>query len=254
MNDYLATYWLINGKAYPDTAPISCAGRRPGVLLRYLNAGYDNTSMSLLGMHQRVLARDAHLLNNPFLAAAETIPAGATEDAIATIPSRRRRARTGSRSSTATCTSPTAHRTDPPRHLLRAGGMTDLHPPMSRRIRRLGGAVAAPTGPRKARLLGALSAPGSSLPACSLPVLSGSGRDGGCRRAGAGARAAGRRRGRTGAPRAASGSRSSRSAATAAWSIFASWQSIPTRRRSFTSRHTRPRWSTRRAARSSTIC
>ena len=85
MNDYLATYWLINGKAYPDTAAITAtAGQR--VLLRYLNAGYDNTSMPLLGMHERVLARDARLLDNPFDAAAETIPAGGTEDAIATVP------------------------------------------------------------------------------------------------------------------------------------------------------------------------
>ena len=37
-------------------------------------------------MHERVLARDARLLNNPFDADAETIPAGATEDAIATVP------------------------------------------------------------------------------------------------------------------------------------------------------------------------
>jgi hypothetical protein len=37
-------------------------------------------------MHQRVMARDAGLLNNPFLANAETIAAGATEDAIATVP------------------------------------------------------------------------------------------------------------------------------------------------------------------------
>ena len=43
MYDYLATYWLINGKAYPDTAPITAtAGQR--VLLRYVNAGYDNTT------------------------------------------------------------------------------------------------------------------------------------------------------------------------------------------------------------------
>jgi hypothetical protein len=56
------------------------------VLLRYVNAGYDNTSMALLGAHERVLARDAHLLNNPFDADAETVPAGATEDTIATIP------------------------------------------------------------------------------------------------------------------------------------------------------------------------
>jgi FtsP/CotA-like multicopper oxidase with cupredoxin domain len=86
MNDYLATYWLIEGKAYPDTAAVTAAaGQR--VLLRYLNAGYDNSSMSLLGMHQRVLARDAALLANPFLAATETIPAGGTEDAIAVVPS-----------------------------------------------------------------------------------------------------------------------------------------------------------------------
>lgn len=86
LNDYLATYWLINGKAYPDTAPIAAAaGQR--VILRYLNAGYDNTSMMLLGMHQRVVARDAYLRTNPFDADAETIPAGGTEDAIATVPS-----------------------------------------------------------------------------------------------------------------------------------------------------------------------
>jgi len=83
---YRATYWLINGKAYPETAPITAsAGQR--VLLRYLNAGYDNTTMLLLGMHERVVARDARLLNNPLDANAETIPAGATEDAIATVPS-----------------------------------------------------------------------------------------------------------------------------------------------------------------------
>ena len=86
MNDYLATYWLINGKAFPDTTPIAAsAGQK--VLLRYVNAGYDNTSMALLGMHERVIARDAYLLNNPFLADAETIPAGGTEDTIATVPS-----------------------------------------------------------------------------------------------------------------------------------------------------------------------
>ena len=86
LNDYLATYWLVNGTARPDTPPITAtAGQR--LLLRYLNAGFDNTSMMLLGMHERVVARDAYLLNNPFDADTETIPAGGTEDAIATIPS-----------------------------------------------------------------------------------------------------------------------------------------------------------------------
>ncbi|HEX6674288.1 MAG TPA: multicopper oxidase domain-containing protein [Actinomycetes bacterium] len=86
LHNYRATSWLINGTAYPDTPPITAsAGQR--VLLRYVNAGFDNTSMLLLGMHERVLARAARLLNNPFDAAAETIPAGGTEDAIATVPS-----------------------------------------------------------------------------------------------------------------------------------------------------------------------
>jgi len=85
MHGYRATYWLINGKAYPDTTGITAAaGQR--VLLRYLNAGYDNTSMMLLGMHENVVAKDAWPLNNAYDATADTIPAGATEDAIATVP------------------------------------------------------------------------------------------------------------------------------------------------------------------------
>jgi FtsP/CotA-like multicopper oxidase with cupredoxin domain len=85
LTGYLATYWLINGKAYPDTAPIAAAaGQR--LLIRYMNAGYDNTTMSLLGMHEHVIARDARLLGNPFDADAENLPAGSTEDTIATVP------------------------------------------------------------------------------------------------------------------------------------------------------------------------
>ena len=64
MHAYRATYWLINGQAYPDTARITAtAGQR--VLLRYVNTGYDNTTMLLLGMHERVLARDARPLQPP---------------------------------------------------------------------------------------------------------------------------------------------------------------------------------------------
>lgn len=85
MYTYRATYWLINGKAYPDTSAITAAAGSK-VLLRYLNAGYDNTTMMLLGMHEHVVAKDAWPLNNAYDAIADTIPAGATEDAIATVP------------------------------------------------------------------------------------------------------------------------------------------------------------------------
>ncbi|OLB74451.1 MAG: hypothetical protein AUI14_23320 [Actinobacteria bacterium 13_2_20CM_2_71_6] len=83
---YTPTYWLINGKAYPQTDAIHAPGPGTRVLLRFLNAGHDNTTMAVLGLHERVIARDAHALNNPFDANAETIPAGATEDTIVTIP------------------------------------------------------------------------------------------------------------------------------------------------------------------------
>jgi len=79
--DYHPTYWLINGESYPNTANISA---NPGdqVLLRYLNAGFDHPSMMLLGAYQRVIAKDAYALTNPFDAVAEIIPAGTTADML----------------------------------------------------------------------------------------------------------------------------------------------------------------------------
>jgi FtsP/CotA-like multicopper oxidase with cupredoxin domain len=85
MRDYAPTYWLINGKAWPDTGIIHAAAGQK-LLLRYVNAGHDNTTMTLLGMDEHVIARDAHLLPNAFDANAETIPAGQTEDVVATVP------------------------------------------------------------------------------------------------------------------------------------------------------------------------
>jgi len=84
LHGYRATSWLVNGLPYPNAGITATAGQR--VLLRYVNAGFDNSSMALLGLHQQVIARDARLLTNPQLTAAETIPAGGTEDAIATVP------------------------------------------------------------------------------------------------------------------------------------------------------------------------
>lgn len=88
-NDYHAgyhpTYFLINGEAYPDTGVIAAAdGDR--VVLRYVNAGLSHHTMALLGEHQRVIAKDAHpTAANAFDAVAETVPAGSTMDAIATL-------------------------------------------------------------------------------------------------------------------------------------------------------------------------
>lgn len=82
---YHATYFLINGKAYPDTDPIAAtSGDR--VLLRYVNAGLSHYTMTLLGKHQRVIAKDGFPTGaTAYDAVAETIPAGSTLDAIATL-------------------------------------------------------------------------------------------------------------------------------------------------------------------------
>lgn len=86
MRNYAPKYFLINGKAYPDTAPIaSAAGNK--VLLRYVNAGIKHHSMAVLGLRQNFVAKDASLL--PTLnhnVAAETLAPGQTGDAIVTIP------------------------------------------------------------------------------------------------------------------------------------------------------------------------
>jgi FtsP/CotA-like multicopper oxidase with cupredoxin domain len=85
MRNWAPGYWLINGKAHPDSPDITAAaGDR--VLLRYLSAGPETATMTMLGMHGRVLARDAYPLTNPIDVVSETVPAGSTADIIATVP------------------------------------------------------------------------------------------------------------------------------------------------------------------------
>jgi FtsP/CotA-like multicopper oxidase with cupredoxin domain len=85
MQNYHPTYWLINGKAHPQTLPIQASAGQ-NVLLRYLNPSFTHHAMALLGLHQRVIAREAFELPTVIHAVTETIPAGTTADMITTIP------------------------------------------------------------------------------------------------------------------------------------------------------------------------
>ena len=78
-------YFLINGKAYPQTIAI---GTSPGhqVLLRYLNAGIDHHSMTLLGAGQTAVAMDGSPYRFAHHMVAETIAPGATADTLVSIP------------------------------------------------------------------------------------------------------------------------------------------------------------------------
>jgi hypothetical protein len=85
MADYAPKYWLINGKAYPNTDPIPTdIGHR--VLLRYVNAGLLPHSMSLGGLRQTIVATDAKPEAHPSQVVADTVPEGGSLDTIATIP------------------------------------------------------------------------------------------------------------------------------------------------------------------------
>lgn len=87
MRNYAPKYFLINGKPYasPFTGDISVT---PGntVLLRYVNAGLQSHAMSTLGIAQKAIATDGHLLDHPHSMVAETIATGQTLDALVDIP------------------------------------------------------------------------------------------------------------------------------------------------------------------------
>ena len=85
MGDYDPKYWLINGKAYPDTDSILA---NPGerVLFRYVNAGLWNHTMQIVGLHQEVIAGDAHLLNFAYQVDSLTAASGQTYDLIGILP------------------------------------------------------------------------------------------------------------------------------------------------------------------------
>jgi hypothetical protein len=82
---YAPRYWLINGKAFPQTDEIVA---QPGqnLLLRYLNAGLTNQTMTLLGADQRVVATDAWPVNYTADVVSQIIPAGQTIDTIVEVP------------------------------------------------------------------------------------------------------------------------------------------------------------------------
>lgn len=82
---YHPTYWLINGKAYPDTDLITgdSGGR---VLLRYLNAGGSNQTMSLIGAQQTIIAQDGYPLAYPYELTTPILPSGQTTDVIVNLP------------------------------------------------------------------------------------------------------------------------------------------------------------------------
>jgi hypothetical protein len=86
MRNYRPHYFLINGRAYPDTTAITSVGGED-VLLRYVNAGITYHSMGVLGVdQQRVVGIDGHALGDARRYVADTIGPGQTLDALIHTP------------------------------------------------------------------------------------------------------------------------------------------------------------------------
>ena len=85
MTTFAPKYWLINGKGYPNTDTIGTAAGST-VLLRYVNAGLQTHSMSLLGLHQTIIATDGQPATNQSRVVAQTVPPGGTLDTLVSVP------------------------------------------------------------------------------------------------------------------------------------------------------------------------
>lgn len=87
MRNYAPKYALVNGLPYPLGTPV-LATASPGddALVRYVNAGVNYHSMSVLGANQRIVADDGHALAQPYSVVAQTVGPGQTIDAIVKVP------------------------------------------------------------------------------------------------------------------------------------------------------------------------
>lgn len=85
IRNFHSRFWLVNGKAYPETAEIPSAPNRR-VLLRMVNSGSFNYTLGLLGTRQRVVGRNAQRETYPKTVVNETLGAGQTLDTIVTVP------------------------------------------------------------------------------------------------------------------------------------------------------------------------
>lgn len=80
---YAPKYFLVNGKAYPQTVPMT-ANNGDRVLLRLVNAGNRDYAPTLNGLYSMVIAEDGNLLPFPENDLAVMLPAGKTKDVIVT--------------------------------------------------------------------------------------------------------------------------------------------------------------------------
>lgn len=85
MTLFRPAFWLINGKAFSQTEKIEAATGET-VLMRYVNAGLQEHTLGVLGLHQTVLAIDGIPYRYTKEYVAQTMGAGQTSDTLVTVP------------------------------------------------------------------------------------------------------------------------------------------------------------------------
>lgn len=87
LRHYAAKYWLINGKAYPDTSAVA-VNAGDVIAVRYLNASFSNKWVGVLGVTQSIVAEDAEANGAVYPRAAyvERVGSGMTADALIAMP------------------------------------------------------------------------------------------------------------------------------------------------------------------------
>ena len=85
LHEYAPRYWLITGQAFSDVPEIDVV---PGekLLLRYVNAGIESHWLGLLGLQQQQIGSDGQRLPASYGTVVQSLAAGQTIDALATIP------------------------------------------------------------------------------------------------------------------------------------------------------------------------
>ncbi len=85
MRTYKPRFFLVNGRAHPDTTTVTAQGGTTH-LLRYVNAGLSYHSMGVLGTDQTMIALDGSPLSEGRRFVAETVGPGQTADALVDVP------------------------------------------------------------------------------------------------------------------------------------------------------------------------
>jgi len=83
---YAPKYFLVNGQAYPNTAPIAVSGPGVTAALRLVNAGLEHQDIAVEGMYQTIVGGNGQPAAHPYRIAADMVASGQTRETLVQFP------------------------------------------------------------------------------------------------------------------------------------------------------------------------